>query len=370
MNWYILISFTLIVFQVVSNACTQFGVKTSKLNLQVSSLFLLFFMALRNQMVGVDTKFYCAVFQQFQSIPLKRVFTQAVSLEIGSSWEFKVEPGYRLYNKVLSLVFHNNQAVTIVNAVIIAVLVYLLISKYSVSPWLSIWLYLTLGFYQTNMNITRNAIATLLCCNAVPFIFKREWKKYLAVVLFAMTIHISTAVFIPLYWVLRRFHINTRRIVIFVVSFFVLGISYPYISRLFIFRLPGRYGKYLASSNIRAFSVLVGVWIALLYLMLYCLMKKAEWQAFLEKNQAGVWLFLLSMCCYGLTLGIKNGERLAMLFAPYAIISLPSCLIEIQNKKKRNYIGIGLVVLCGVQYFLRLSVNNIGGTVPYIFFWQ
>lgn len=43
---------------------------------------------------------------------------------------------------------------------------------------LSIWLYLTLGVYQTEMNVARNAIAILLGYTAFHWIKERKFAPY------------------------------------------------------------------------------------------------------------------------------------------------------------------------------------------------
>ena len=54
---------------------------------------------------------------------------------------------------------------------------------------LSIWLYLTLGVYQTEMNVARNAIAILLGYTAFHWIKERKLAPYFLQILMAVSFH-------------------------------------------------------------------------------------------------------------------------------------------------------------------------------------
>ena len=80
-------------------------------------------------------------------------------------------------------------------------------------------------------------------------------------------------------------------------------------------------------------------------------------------------MFLLNLCCFALSFGIGYAARIAALFGPYIILFLPQMLDVMESRSKKKMIGLLLVLICGCQYILRLCVNNIGGTMPYTFFW-
>ena len=61
--------------------------------------------------------------------------------------------------------------------------------------------------------------------------------------------------------------------------------------------------------------------------------------------------------------------RVAALFGTYMIIFIPDLLDKIKNEDRRIWISFLVAAGCGLQYILRLMINNIGGTLPYSFFW-
>ena len=75
---------------------------------------LLFFMALRGENVGADTKQYTAAFEQIRAMNLGECLTGKVYGASGA-YVINLEPGYRLYNWILGRFFSHPQAVTAAN---------------------------------------------------------------------------------------------------------------------------------------------------------------------------------------------------------------------------------------------------------------
>lgn len=136
------------------------------------------FMAMRAQTVGVDTKYYVCIYQQFPQISWKELFTTQLYPTPRRTWELDLEPGYRLLNKLLSIYLPAPQWITVANSALIIALLYRWLRRESPNAMLSIWLYLTLGVYQTEMNVARNAIAILLGYTAFHWIKERKLAPY------------------------------------------------------------------------------------------------------------------------------------------------------------------------------------------------
>ena len=159
MLWYLIICVLMCIPCAIVRAGIRLRLKTMHIALMTACLILWFFMAFRDITVGVDTKHYAYVFTQFEKIPFSKVFTVVTYSNEAKSWAFDFEPGYRLLNKLLSVFFSGAQAITIFNSTVIMLLWYKLIRRESPDYMLSDWLVLTLGIFQTEMNVTRNAIA-------------------------------------------------------------------------------------------------------------------------------------------------------------------------------------------------------------------
>mgnify|MGYP002224239280 CR=1 FL=1 len=100
---------------------------------------------MRAQTVGVDTKYYVCIYQQFPQISWKELFTAQLYPTPRRTWELDLEPGYRLLNKLLSIYLPAPQWITVANSALIIALLYRWLRRESPNAMLSIWLYLTLG---------------------------------------------------------------------------------------------------------------------------------------------------------------------------------------------------------------------------------
>lgn len=343
--------------------------KTQQVALLASCFILWFFMAMRSTVVGVDTKYYAYIFQQFSDIPFNKIFTAETFATHTQTWSLDFEYGYRLYNKFISFFTDNPQAITICNSTMIIVLLYYCIKRNSKNCLLSIWLYITLGIYQTEMNVTRNAIAILIVYNAFLFLKTKRVVPYVICCLIAASFHKTTLIFIPLYWVIDNIKWTQKRMITVFLSAICMGIGFALIMPAVRNALPSAVTKYFFSSNSKAEAVMVGAFNLFLFAVIYFLMNKKEQTKVLTECNVGLTMFMLNLCFFGLSTGIGYGARIAALFGPYMILFIPEMLSIIESKNKRTMVMWILAGVCGCQYFLRLCINNIGGTMPYSFFW-
>lgn len=369
MFWYIVICILMLYPLSIAHAGNLSGRKTKHIALLTALFILWFFMAFRGLSVGVDTKHYAYVYGQFGDIPFSKVFTAVTYANESESWAFDFEPGYRLANKLLSLFFASTQTITVFNSTLIMVLWYFLIKRDSPNFLLSVWLLLTLGIYQTEMNVTRNAIAILMVYNAFPYLRKGDFPKYLAVCLFASLFHIAALALIPVYPLARRFRLTPRLMAMLVACSCILGLVFPLISPILSAIVPGRFAKYLQGNNEKLGSLIVGILNGGVFVLTYLLIPRRDSRLVFRKFRLGVMLLLINLCFFGLNIGLGDASRMAALYGPYLVILIPRMLTLIERGPRRREATAIIAALCGIQYVLRLCVNNIGGTMPYSFFW-
>lgn len=128
-------------------------------------------------------------------------------------------------------------------------------------------------------------------------------------------------------------------------------------------------GKYFTKSNSRMESIAVGAFYALLVAFVFYKMTPEECKKLESKETQGLFLTMAALSLYGLNLGLASAARMAALFGPYMIVLLPRMLEYINCPRRRAATIQWLAVAAGLQYVLRLLINNIGGTMPYQFFW-
>ena len=370
MFWYLVICVLMMYPLSIRRAGSISGKKTQQLALLISCLILWFFMAFRHVSVGVDTQYYSYVFTQFPDIPFHKIFTAVTYATPNRTWAFDFEPGYRLLNKLVSLFSGSGQAITIVNSTLIIGLLYLLVRRESPNFLLSMWLYLTLGIYQTEMNVTRNAIAILIVYNAMPLARDRKFRQYALWCLLASTIHMAALVFIPVYWLFHNVKFTPKTALWAVLASCVVGVLFPVISPVITAITPDSLDKYFQGSNEELGSLVVGMFNGALFFMVCMMMRRQERRRVFEENPIGVTMLVLNLCFFGLNIGLADASRMAALFGPYLIVFLPQTLKMISFRNRKIDATAAVAVVSGVVYVLRMLVNNIGGTIPYLFFWQ
>lgn len=369
MIWYIVICILMLYPLSISREGTLAGKDTRPLALLTGCLILWFFMAMRDLSVGVDTKYYSYVFVQFADIPLSKVFTAVTYATESETWSFDFEPGYRLVNKLVSWFSESPQAITIFNSTLIMVLLYRLIRKESPNYMLSLWLYITLGIFQTEMNVTRNAIAILIVYNGFSYLKNREPRKFLLVCIAAAMFHVAALVLIPVYWVVHYGKLTPKKCLLIVAAACAVGVVFPYLGPFVRMIMPARLDKYFYGGNESLGSVLVGMFNGGIFLVCWWLMRPAERSRVFPECASGVAMLLLNLCFFGLNLGLEDASRMAALFGPYTLLLIPQMLELIASPVRRKNATALVAALCGIVYILRMCINNIGGTMPYAFFW-
>ena len=369
MFWYLTLCILLLYPFLIVYAGVRWHRSAQTVALQLSCFLLWFFMAMRASSVGVDTKYYCYVFEQLSYAPLSKVFHMVTYGSRTGNWTMDFEPGYRLYNRLAGFLSHDPQMITIMNSSIIILLLYKLILKQSKNAMLSIWLYITLGVFQTEMNVARNAIAILLVYLAFQYVKKGRLWPYMITICLAATIHKSVLVFLPLYFVFRKTSPSRTRMKRLILHASLAGMGVLLFGSRLQALLPGIFGRYLTAQNIKMESLLVGGLYLFLVIFILFYMKNEERQKVFKECPIGIWMFTITMCCFGLNIGLKMAARLAALFGTYMIILIPNMVSKITDEKRRHTLILLLIIGCGVQYILRMTINNIGGTMPYSFFW-
>ena len=369
MLWYLVICALMYYPCAIARAGIRSGRKTKHIALMTACVILWFFMALRDVTVGVDTKHYAYVFSQFDEIPFSKVFSAVTYANESENWAFDFEPGYRLVNKLLSMICTAPQTITIFNATVIMVLWYNLIRRESPDFMLSIWMLLTMGIFQTQMNVTRNAIAILLVYNAFGYLRRGRFVPYACVCVFASLFHVAALVFLPVYWLIRRVRPTPEKALTWIGFFWVIGFLFPFIGPYIGSFLPARFANYLQANNEKLQSLMVGFLNGGIFVLTWLLLPRKHRREAFDRCRLGVMMLVINLCFFGMNIGLSYASRMAALFGPYIIILIPRMLTLIPNRTRRRDTARLIMVLCGIQYVLRMCINNIGGTMPYAFFW-
>lgn len=112
--------------------------------------------------------------------------------------------GFNLLQAFLYSISSNPQLLIFTAALITNTLIVLVLYRYSRMIELAVFVYIASGMYTVSMNGIRQYLAAAILFAATHFILNGDWKKYIAVVLLAATIHKSALILIPIYFLVRR----------------------------------------------------------------------------------------------------------------------------------------------------------------------
>ncbi len=170
---------------------------------------------LRGDTVGGDLENYIAYFDEFCKLD-----------SFWNVWDVSSqEPGYQLYTYLISRLSSSHLAFFFFTFVLSLIGPVYMISKYSTMPLYSFFLYFSLGFYTNTFNNVRQSIAISICFLAFRFLFKRDFFKYLGMVLLATTFHYSALITLLMYPLVGN-KVTIKKIIIYLstgVSIYILA---------------------------------------------------------------------------------------------------------------------------------------------------
>lgn len=322
---------------------------------------LTFFACVRHYSVGQDTSAYIGLFYAFGSVQWNNI----ISFLQFSSYE----SGYVLYNRILYSLFPYWQTITIANSLLFAFFTYKFMRKYSKDCIMSLFVFYAFGFYQTSFNIVSSLIAAMMIyANLDLFHEKYKWKAILIMV-FAFFFHRASILLIILFFI-EKIPLNKWWVFFVLLMAAACALFYPVVLPVISFLAPDQYQGYINAEHgdnglILVFHLLIIVYLAFFK---YVLKKKKmlnDEKAFLPNTIN--WLILMEICCFIISLRVSKFSRVAYMFTPAYFIFIPELVDEVKGYFNRIILRTSLFALIGAQFFLRLSINNIGNTIPYQF---
>lgn len=363
MYWYLLLMCSILIIMLFCLIGKKHGyIYIDRQFLWLSSFLLLFFMALRDNSIGIDTIEYVKAFSQIKHMGIiDAIFSSIYGRGV---YTLNLEIGYRLYNWIIGQISKNDQMIVIAVSMFIIVYLTYIIEKESLSPVLSMFMYLTLGIYQTHMNVSRNAMAIMICYGGLKYIKNKCPMRYLLCILMGSLFHYSAILFIPLYWLINYVSIDNKSFQKVVIALLLFVVSFRILKNIIAKIVPNIYRGYYLRSTEDLGGLLVGIAHLILFSITLLFIKKGQRYMSMAEEATGTWMFLQNMLYFALSLSIGNATRIAALFGPYTIIYIPNL---ISKTKYKDPAKIMIVIICIVLYIVRMSINNIGKTIPYQF---
>lgn len=326
-------------------------------------VILCFFSCVRSISVGRDTYSYARIFLNISRVSWGQLFNYAAITQ--------QEIGFVIYNKLISCLSIDRQAITIANSILIFALLSKVIFRYSEDPLFSIYIFFTLGLFQTSFNISSSMIAGLFIMNGFQYIISKKPLKYFFVVLAASLFHRSSYIFIPLYF-FYKIDVNYKTIVrVVLLSLLCSMLFYPVIYRVSVSILPSIYSRYLERNRGDNGLILIFHLLLIIYSFIFhASTSKTIFSSFISHEKIWIWCIVVELCMFILSLQANAFTRAAYLFTPAILLYLPFMEIKVEEPRYRFFYHLTVIIILVVQYYIRISINNIGHSIPYEFFFN
>jgi len=308
-------------------------------------IFLTLFAGVRNYDVGTDTSLYV------------RDFITGIHYNY-YNFDPNVEYGYQ-YLVYTILKFTNEYHWYLLSVAFISVgLMIYSIRKYSTDYILSIYIYITFGFYTFLFNTIRQAIALAILFYGIKFFLEKKLIKYLVVVLIASLFHISAWIMIPFYFIVHfKFKVEIKAILIFISSAILSSMVIQYMSAS-----NKRYEQYTQESE-HAGGYLLLFFYSFIAVFLYIFGKRLRVNnknySLLEQLYFCGLMFVIPIALLGTD--PSGPQRVLYNFSVYLILLIPMLLRDQFNKS----IYIGLFYILAFIYFMMITYS-LYGIYPYV----
>lgn len=360
MSIYFVLEAVLLIGLVMSNS-VQFSSKKSRKFIYFVFVSVLTFIAcFRGVSVGKDTQYYIRLFNTIRSVRWIDLWT--FSRQTG------YEIGYVVYNKFLSLISSSGQVVTIGNSLVLMLLAARFTRKECSNPLLGLYVFYAIGIYQSSFNIVSSMISAYIVMSGLDEIRNRRLIRYALYVLVGALFHTAAVMMIVLYF-LYNVKINTKRILAVLGGGVAIAFFLSRVLALATRFMPLKYTRYMTRASDNGMILLFHLLI--LGAVFIVQMASSKTLAVNDEDDIRIhtWSVMLEIVFLMMAIRIDIFTRVAYFFMPCLPVFINKSIDKIGQTGNRFLLYFGLVVAIGLQYIIRLQVNNIGGSIPYMFFF-
>lgn len=224
----------------------------------------------------------------------------------------------------------------------------------------SFFLFMAFGYYFQSFNTVRYYLALALALYAIPYVLKKQWGRFILLILLGATLHKSLLVVIPLYilaslpW--KKWQLALAAV--FCTTFFFMQDFYL---KVFIFVYPTYEDTEYLEGGTSPVNILRCSAVLLLALFCYFLKRKKGGGASVRNRfyfYCNLGALVMYVCCSFLPVISRIGYYLTITH----IFFLPALLSGIENRKLRRLLTIGTVAAAVLYFgiFILMKAGNDG----------
>jgi len=360
------IFFHVFILSIVFYSRNTFARVVNKNNVFLFSFFfpLILLSALRYPKEGTDTVVYLDMFS---------AFSYGYPTFIGNPYFGLFEPGFLLVSKCISLITSNFQLYLLIFNVFFVYSCTTFIKSNSKSIWLSVFLFLGMGFFDQTMNVLRQFLALSIILWSYKYLLEKRKIQFVILVILASSFHLSAIIFIFAIF-LDKLSLNKTTILIYII---VLITCFLFSGRIiqYILNNTGLYGQYLISDDfgIVAESKLAAILHLLIDLSILCF-SLWGWKSTDMKNSSNtlmIKLLMIGSIFWALATNLGVLGRITAYFDIFAIILVPNLLFSLSNKTNKLISITLILVFFTARYFVIAYLRpNWFAIYPFQFYFD
>lgn len=300
---------------------------------------LAFIAGFRDWSIGNDTRNYVNAF--------------ILSMDYPQLLKSHMEIGYLWFNRFLTNFTTNPQMLLITTSVFIVGVWTRFFYKYSVSFLISMLLFVILEYTGT-LNVIRQEVAICMILLAIPFIIRRQFFLFLAVIMLAVSVHYSSILAIGLYF-LYPLPFKIRYVPwLLIATVIVLVFLAPLLNE--VISITGRYESYMGNilmgeeTKLASIAKLAIQAITTSFLLIsyqYVMPKNKDIPSSLPLPFL-LWCSMVALCLQFVSIRGTVLERLISYFAMFNYISIPY-FVRCYPRRIRFLVVFGLL-FCFILY--------------------
>lgn len=323
-----------------------------QLFLLLTFITLVLFAGLRDAQVGTDTSSYI---QGFKNL--------AFSVEHHTSYKSSSEIGYLILQRIILLISSQSYAILIGISAISIFSVLWSIQKNSLLPFVSLFIYISLGYYTFFFNGARQGIAMSIYLLSFSALIQGKFWKYTLFVIIATLFHQTAIITLPVYFIVRRNFSISSLLILFLLSVAIF-LSFNFLIA-YGTTLESRYALFKTTQTSPA-----GTMLTLFYTLLsvfFIWFRQWIHGEELKKYDIFLNMMLLGTAVYLIVFFAHGYIELTRFAAYFQVASMFMWPIIFKNTSK-EYLGIliGSFVILHLVFFY-VFLGRIGDLTPYLF---
>lgn len=309
---------------------------------------LVLIIGLKNIWIGSDMPFYWDYFHSQMPWSLSELM------------DVRYELGFKALTKLITDLTQNKQIYLLIIAVISTIPVGYIAYKYSRKPFLTIFLYISLGFFAFNFSGLRQAMALGITLFSLKYLIESKPIKFVCAVGLASLFHFSAIFFLAAY-IVKGIRLTNGR----VISLGLLAAAvYAFKDSIFLLFNTYFYQSYeiTPTDSYRWMTMCIAIVIICLFFYNKVVVADEKKRVLYNLCIVGAFLMLFSPIA-------SNVLRVSNYYFIYIILLVPTVLDSLKYSRAKTII-LGLVLLAGFMVYLYLLGVDDYSILPYKFFWE